>query len=102
LVRVDHYRAYDVARAKLPHRRENAKRVLAEWRRNNPEKAARYRRENPEKYRAQTAVGNAVRSGRLKRPSECESCDAVGFKPLDVSWLCKPCHMKADQERRAA
>ena len=60
----------------------------------------RWREENPEKYRAQTALGNAVRDGKiLKGP--CASCGDSGrvvghhhdyFRPLDVVWLCPACH----------
>jgi hypothetical protein len=42
-----------------------------------------------------------IRSGRLKRPESCERCGKRGrvdghhhdySKPLDVEWLCRPCH----------
>lgn len=58
-----------------------------------------YRKKNPEKYAAHSAVGNAVRDGKLhKKP--CLMCGAekvVGHhvdysKPLDVIWLCQGCH----------
>ncbi|TIX28948.1 MAG: hypothetical protein E5V35_00095 [Mesorhizobium sp.] len=58
-----------------------------------------WREENPVAYRAQTAVSNAVRDGRLfKQP--CEFCgdDEVHAhhrdytKPLEVVWLCPKCH----------
>ena len=56
---------------------------------------------SPEKYKARTAVGNAIRDGRLLR-QPCEKC---GYhksqahhhdysKPLDVNWLCFACHRK--------
>ncbi len=57
----------------------------------------------PEKEKAQNAVSNAIRDGKLIRPSVCESCPYEGFieahhedynKPLDVCWLCKKCHIK--------
>jgi len=62
---------------------------------------AAYRAENPEKYQARTAVGNAVRDGRLTR-EPCEICGDVRVhghhddysKPLEVRWLC-PVHHKA-------
>ena len=64
-----------------------------------------YRAENPEKYAARTAVGNAVRDKRLiKKP--CERCGAENVhghhedysKPLDVIWLCPPCHKQRHKE----
>lgn len=59
----------------------------------------RWRAENPDAYRAHTAVGNAVRDGRLKK-LPCEFCAAENVhahhkdysKPLDVIWLCAKCH----------
>lgn len=47
-------------------------------------------------------MANAVRDGRLKKLDHCEHCNAKDvpldghhhdyLKPLDVTWLCKPCH----------
>lgn len=56
----------------------------------------------PEMYRAHTAVGNALRSGKLKR-EPCLFCEATEnihghhrdySKPLDVVWLCAKCHRR--------
>ena len=60
-----------------------------------------YRSANPARYKANTAVGNAVRDGRLKRPDFCEKCGIACkpsghhddySKPLNVRWLCLDCH----------
>jgi ribosomal protein S27AE len=108
---IDRVREYDRKRAKLAHRREHARRVLKEWRRRYPDKARRYRAENPEKYAAHTAVGNAIRDGLLQKRPTCEQCHRGGrieahhddySKPLEVRWLCPPCHDEADKQRRAA
>jgi len=65
----------------------------------------KYAAAHPEKKRAQKKVANAIKYGRLVRPNICEHCDTHVFteashtdydKPLDVEWLCKPCHTRKD------
>lgn len=54
---------------------------------------------NPEKRKAQVAVGNALRDGKLVR-QPCEDCGKEKAqahhedysKPLEVSWKCAKCH----------
>jgi ribosomal protein S27AE len=54
---------------------------------------------NPHKIQAARAVGNAVRAGKLTR-KPCEQCGNPKVqahhddysKPLEVRWLCVPCH----------
>ncbi len=57
------------------------------------------RERNPEKYKAHTALGNAIRDGKVfKQP--CEVCGAAKVeghhddysKPLSVRWFCRPHH----------
>lgn len=58
-----------------------------------------YRETNPQKHGAHVAVYQAIKSGRLIR-KPCESCGDPHSeahhddysKPLDVRWLCLPCH----------
>lgn len=98
---VGRIRQYDRERAELPHRVALRARVVKEWRAAHPDRAL-----------AQRQLRYAVLTGRVIKPSECQRCSAVPSrieahhhdytKPLDVEWLCKPCHAKADQERRAA
>lgn len=61
----------------------------------------RQRRLHPEKYKARMAVQSALRNGTLqKRP--CEDCCDISAeahhddygKPLEIKWLCGPCHRK--------
>jgi|ERR1700743_282878 len=59
-----------------------------------------YRTTYPEKYRAHTAVGNAVRDGRLVKQA-CEKCGHKAQahhddyrKPLEVRWLCRKHHLE--------
>lgn len=105
------------------HRGENIEKVRA-YDRNRPNKADRikkqsdyhkdgkgrdihvlanreYRERNPERYKANTSVSNAMRDGRLLRPSNCDKCGMdckpQGHhddysKPLVVRWLCVSCH----------
>jgi hypothetical protein len=66
----------------------------------NVERTKKHRAKNPDAYRAQTAVGNALRDKRLFR-EPCAICAASEnihahhkdySKPLDVVWLCARCH----------
>lgn len=92
--------AYDRARAKLPHRKENARRITVKW-----------RAQNPEKWAAHIAVNNAVRAGKLQR-EPCLFCGDTKThahhtdysKPLLVRWVCAKCHhrMHALLHREAA
>lgn len=99
--KADYYRAFDRARANLPHRVE-AREAYAQ----TPEGKAALRRgtkawerRNPVKKAANTAVNNAIRDGRLVR-QPCEVCGAEKAqahhddysKPLDVRWLCTTHH----------
>lgn len=90
LQKIEQIRAYDRERSKLPHRAmDRARRYL------------RYKADNPEKRAAHIAVGNAVRDGKLLK-MDCAFCGASSTvahhhdydKPLDVTWLCQPCHVR--------
>ncbi len=57
----------------------------------------------PDKYRARMVFRNAVRDRKVVRVDHCSECGKVGpahghhadySKPLDVEWLCPPCHFK--------
>jgi hypothetical protein len=57
----------------------------------------------PERVGCREITMQAVRSGKLIRPSNCQSCGASVrvfahhndySKPFDVLWLCRPCHRK--------
>lgn len=66
----------------------------------------RWRERNPLQTKAYRLVYSAVRNGNLKKQAcNCgsvlvEAHHADYEKPLDVLWVCKPCHMKKDKERR--
>lgn len=98
------------ATAEAERHRNKALRQYYDSRRGDPAYLAKRREigrrwdaRNPEKDRAHTAVGNAVRDGRLHKPDRCEECGAGGMihghhedysRPLEVKWLCPSCHMK--------
>lgn len=82
-------RAYDRQRAKTPARVDYQTRNTKAW-----------RERNPDAYRAQNALNNALRDGKIDR-KPCEICAQTSgihahhkdyAKPLDVIWLCARCH----------
>lgn len=98
---------YERSRAMLPHRvamREAYQQTdagKAAVARAHKASQVRY----PEKRRAHVTVGNAVRDGKLIKPTACERCHVDSSakralhahhhdynKPLDVEWLCGTCH----------
>lgn len=91
----DSVREYDNRRSKEPHRLEMMRFISKRW-----------REENPDGYRAHTAVGNAIRDGRLVR-MPCEVCGNKRShahhedyaKPFDVTWLCALHHHRLHAER---
>lgn len=74
-------------------------------------KAKRWSARNPERAKiskqATDKVLKAIKKGILTRPSTCEACGITGVRieaahsdysrPLDVRWLCRPCHVRWDQ-----
>lgn len=107
---IEYYREYDRSRGMLPHRvkaregyqqTEAGKRALARANKNYVE---RY----PKKHAAQTALGNAVRDGKVGKWNFCESCGVDDdllhghhddyAKPLEVRWLCPSCHREWHKE----
>lgn len=67
---------------------------------------------NPDKRKAQYTLGNAVRDGKVVRPTSCEHCDSSGKiqghhwsylqeHHLDVIWLCTRCHGLEHRRLRA-
>jgi hypothetical protein len=64
------------------------------------------------RIRARMEVRNAIRRGEMRRPDACQDCGRTDLKvcahhedyskPLEVQWLCRPCHSKADVRLRRA
>lgn len=69
-----------------------------------------WRKNNPLKVRAHIAVNNAIRSGRMAKPTKCCKCGVVSSelqahhndyeKPLEVTWLCSCCHSSLHKQKR--
>ena len=65
----------------------------------------------PWRYKANTAVNNAVKDGKLVKPLTCSECGSDGMihghhdnyaEPLIVRWLCARCHSAWHQENGEA
>lgn len=84
----EQYAAYERVRSRRPERKAQVINGQKRW-----------RAQAPDKYRARTAVGNALRDGRItKTPCEVRGTTKVQAhhddyaKPLEVRWLCFRCH----------
>ena len=91
---LEQIREYDRKRGKLPERVKKNIEVSKKWRNADRRRSA-----------AHNAVARALRSGQLI-PIPCERCGDENSlahhedydKPLDVVWLCHPCHKKRHKE----
>ena len=93
--RLAHVRAYN-----RRYNAGNAARIAAATARTKA-----WRERHPERYAAHRAVYIALSQGRLVRPDACEGCGDTDARlhahhpdytaPLDVEWLCPPCHSAA-------
>lgn len=87
-------RAYDRARAKIPERIKASVEVNRAW-----------RAEDSRRVVAHSAVSRAIRNGLLVR-MPCIRCGKEKSeahhedydKPLEVMWLCTPCHKQRHKE----
>lgn len=107
---IEHYKEYERKRARKPDRVK----ARSDYSKTEAGKAAhkksckKWVERNPVKRLANIMVGNAVASGKLEKPDNCESCGIVPrrihghhddyAKPLDVRWLCPGCHSKWHRE----
>ena len=91
---IESIREYDRQRALLPARKKLNIEVNRAWRSEDKRRGA-----------AHSAVSRAIRKGTLVR-SCCERCGnpkSVAHhedydRPLDVNWLCQPCHKQRHKE----
>lgn len=102
-------KAAELAVRSRAHYLANREKILErqrEYTRANPDVALRkvlaWQKRHPEKLKAQSALTVALRSGRLVKPEICPKCGGSGrieghhpdySKPLDVEFLCRPCHL---------
>ena len=98
--RLDYYRQYDTIRFQrnAARRERQAIRMRA------------YRKANPLIAKAHAGVARATRTEKLNR-QPCERCSRTDHvhghhedysRPLDVMWLCPPCHAERHAELKAA
>lgn len=91
---IERIRAYDRARSKDPKRIKAATEINQAW-----------RAEDLRRQVAHSKVSRAVRNGFLVR-QPCVRCGEIKSlahhedydKPLDVMWLCQPCHKQRHKE----
>lgn len=88
-------RRYEAARFQDPRRKAKAIQYQID-----------YRSREPLKYKARSAVSNAIRDGRMVRQncrcgsSKSQAHHADYRKPLQVTWLCFPCHRKEEHGQK--
>lgn len=107
------YRAYDRARNTSQHRVE-ARRAYAQSEHGKEVVNAakrKWMKANTVKRAAHIILGNAVRDGRVDKPTACHRCkqDTASRRlhahhhdytaPLDVEWICAKCH-RDEHDRR--
>ena len=89
-------RARELARQSYQRNRAARIRNAVVWQQNNPKKSRSGFKEN-----CRSALKYAIDTGRVIRPSHCNSCGVGGkihahhndyTQPLAVEWLCTACH----------
>lgn len=94
---IEKIRAYDRARGKIPERIKAGVEITKAW-----------RAEDSRRVVAHNAVSKAIKKGLLIR-MPCVRCGEAKSlahhedydKPLDVMWLCQPCHKQRHKELKA-
>lgn len=111
LKRLEYYREYDRQRMDQPERVEARRNYRERNKASYLERSKTWQQANREKRAAHIMVGNAVRAGKILKPSACQRCGEASVKldghhedyakPLDVTWLCEPCHGARHREINA-
>jgi len=94
LKNIEKVKKYDRERSKLPERMKLSAQVTRVW-----------RAEDSRRAKAHSAVARAINKGKLTRQS-CIRCGNKKTeahhedydKPLDIVWLCCPCHKQRHKE----
>ena len=103
---IDKIRDYDRQRGQDPMRKAANKARAPRYKAKKPEYLAHYFEKNPDKHKAHGIVQRAIRAGKLT-VQPCERCGyGIGVqahhedysKPLEVVWLCPPCHGERHRE----
>lgn len=97
---IDKVRKKDRERGRTQSRKKMVRANAHKYDHLRTEYIRKHRAKHPEAYKARTAVGNAIRAGRLTRdPCEVEGCTRKAHahhedysRPLDVRWLCPEHH----------
>lgn len=106
----------DYNRKRYASNREKFKADVRRYREENPERCLMTRlkacAKNPTHYNANKAVEAALKAGVIKNPQVCAGCGCKPPEhrieahhhdysdPLNVVWLCTPCHREMDKRRR--
>lgn len=101
----EYYQKYDRDRKHEPSRIETRNRYISSDKGKEKVKCAhqKYISKFPGKRKAHILIANRIRDGSIKRPIRCENClmechpqahHCDYTKPLDVMWLCQPCHVE--------
>ena len=93
---IEKVREYDRARGKEPERIKASREIIRAW-----------RNEDSRRVLAHTSVARAIRNGSLVR-QPCVRCGEAKSlahhedydKPLEVVWLCQPCHKQRHKEMK--
>ena len=96
--------------------RERFKNQIKEYRQNNPgavlETRVKMCEKNPTQKNAHMVIDAAINAGVVERPDHCYGCGCANSehrieahhhdysKPLEVIWLCTPCHRRMDKQRQ--
>ena len=91
---IEKYREYDRERGKIPERIKARTEITRLW-----------RADDKRRFAAHNAVARAIKKGDLVR-SPCVRCGEEKSlahhedydKPLEVMWLCQPCHKQRHKE----